>query len=95
MTKAEIISGIADKTGQDKAEVTQVVETLFTVIKDSMAKGNEISFRGFGNFIIKKKAKKIGRNISKNTAVIIDEHYAPKFKPSAEFIDLIKASKKA
>lgn len=94
MTKAEIISGISEKTGLDKGDVTQVVESLFTVIKDSMSQGNEISFRGFGNLIIKKKARKVARNISKNTAVIIDEHYAPKFKPSAEFIDLIKSKRK-
>lgn len=92
MTKAEVISKIADKTGIDKAEVTTIVESFFTTVKDSMAEGNNIYIRGFGTFLNKKKAKKIARNISKNTAMVIDEHFAPKFKPSPEFVNKIKGS---
>ncbi len=94
MTKAEVITEIADKTGIDKAEVTTIIESFFSVVKSSMAEGNNIYVRGFGSFINKKKARKIARNISKNTAVIIEEHFAPKFKPSPEFIEIIKKSKK-
>src|ERR1700761_2151646 len=94
MTKAEVINEIAEKTGIDKADVTATVEAFFSVVKNSMAEGNNIYVRGFGSFINKKKARKIARNISKNTAVIIEEHYAPKFKPSPEFVEIIKKSKK-
>lgn len=94
MTKAEVITEIAEKTGIEKAEVTTIIETFFSVVKTSMAEGNNIYVRGFGSFINKKKARKIARNISKNTAVVIEEHYAPKFKPSPEFIEIIKKSKK-
>lgn len=94
MTKAELISIISEKTGIDKGDVSSTVESFFTVVKDSMADGNDIFIRGFGSFINKKKARKIGRNITKNTAIVIDQHYAPKFKPSPEFVDLIKASAK-
>jgi len=94
MTKAEVITEIAEKTGIEKAEVTTIVESFFSVVKTSMAEGNNIYVRGFGSFINKKKARKIARNISKNTAVIIEEHYAPKFKPSPEFIEIIRNSSK-
>lgn len=94
MTKADVISEIAEKTGIDKADVTTTVEAFFTVVKNSMSDGNNIYVRGFGSFINKKRAKKIARNISKNTAIVIDEHYIPSFKPSKVFIDKIKRSDK-
>lgn len=94
MTKADIISEVTQKTGLDKTEVSSTIESFFTVVKNSMAEGNDIFIRGFGSFINKKKAKKTARNISKNTAIIIDEHYAPKFKPSPEFVEKIKSSVK-
>jgi DNA-binding protein HU-beta len=74
--------------------VTQTVEAFFKVVKDSMAEGENIYVRGFGSFINKKRAKKIARNISKNTAIVIDEHFVPSFKPSKVFIEKIKGSKK-
>ena len=82
MTKAEVITKISEKTGIQKDDVTQTVEAFFKVVKDSMAEGENIYVRGFGSFINKKRAKKIARNISKNTAIVIDEHYVPAFKPS-------------
>ncbi|TAH24806.1 MAG: integration host factor subunit beta [Cytophagales bacterium] len=94
MTKADVINSITQKTGLDKSEVSSTVESFLSVVKESMAEGNDIFIRGFGSFINKKKAKKTARNISKNTAIIIDEHYAPKFKPSPEFVDKIKSSVK-
>jgi len=94
VTKAEVISKIADKTGIQKDDVTQTVEAFFKVVKESMAEGDNIYVRGFGSFINKKRAKKIARNISKNTAIVIDEHYIPAFKPSKVFIEKIKSSKK-
>lgn len=92
MTKAEVITQIADQTGIDKADVQETVEAFFSVVKNSMAQGDNIYVRGFGSFVNKKRAKKVARNISKNTAIIIDEHYVPSFKPSKVFIDKIKNS---
>ena len=92
MTKAEVITEIADKTGIDKADVTTTVEAFFSVVKSSMSEGQNIYVRGFGSFINKKRARKIARNISKNTAIVIDEHFIPSFKPSKVFIEKIKKS---
>jgi DNA-binding protein HU-beta len=93
VTKAEVITEIAEKTGLDKADVTTTVEAFFSVVKDSLAKGESIYVRGFGSFVNKKRAKKIARNISKQTAIVIDEHYVPSFKPSKLFVEKIKTSK--
>ncbi len=92
MTKADVIAEIAEKTGIDKADVTTTVEAFFSVVKNSMSSGENIYVRGFGSFVNKKRARKIARNISKNTAIIIDEHYIPSFKPSKVFIEKIKNS---
>jgi DNA-binding protein HU-beta len=94
VTKAEVITKISDKTGIPKDDVTQTVEAFFKVVKESMADGDSIYVRGFGSFINKKRARKIARNISKNTAIVIEAHYIPAFKPSKVFIEKIKSSKK-
>jgi len=94
MTKAEIISEIASKTGIEKIDVQETVETFFKVVKNSMAEGENVYVRGFGSFIVKKRAKKTARNISKNTAIIIPEHYIPSFKPAKIFIEKVKTSNK-
>ncbi|MFY0605523.1 MAG: integration host factor subunit beta [Cyclobacteriaceae bacterium] len=94
MTKADVITEIADKTGIDKADVQATVEAFFTVVKNSMADGENIYVRGFGSFVNKKRAQKIARNISKNTAIVIEEHHVPSFKPSKIFTEKIKNSKR-
>jgi len=94
VTKADVINEIAEKTGIDKADVTTSVEAFFTVVKNSMAEGSNIYVRGFGSFVNKKRAKKIARNISKNTAIVIDEHFVPSFKPSKVFVEKVKGSAK-
>ena len=94
MTKADVISEIADKTGIDRGDVTASIEAFFSVVKSSMADGENIYVRGFGSFVNKKRAKKIARNISKNTALVIDAHYVPSFKPSKVFVEKIKSSSK-
>lgn len=90
MTKAEVIAEIADKTGIDRGDVTATIEKFFEVVKDNMEEGESIYIRGFGSFVNKKRAKKVARNISKNTAIIIDEHFVPSFKPSKQFVKQIK-----
>lgn len=94
MTKADVINEIAEKTGVDKADVTASVEAFFSVVKTSMSDGNNIYIRGFGSFINKKRKKKIARNISRNTALVIDEHYIPSFKPAKIFVNKIKSSER-
>jgi DNA-binding protein HU-beta len=87
MTKAEIISNIAEKTGMEKKDVAATVEAFMEEIKTSLAeKKDNVYLRGFGSFIIKHRAKKTARNISKNTTIIIDAHDFPSFKPSKSFI---------
>lgn len=94
MTKADVINEIADKTGIDRLDVQASVEAFFSVVKNSMAEGENIYVRGFGSFVNKKRAKKIARNISQNTAMVIDEHFIPSFKPSKVFVEKIKTSEK-
>jgi len=94
VTKADIINEIAEKTGVDKADVTASVEAFFSVVKSSMSNGNNIYIRGFGSFINKKRKKKIARNISRNTALVIEEHFVPSFKPAKIFVNKIKNSDK-
>lgn len=90
MTKAEIVSEIASKTGIDKREVLMVVESLMDTIKTTMANGEEVFLRGFGSFIIKRRAEKTARNISKNTTMIVPAHNIPAFKPAKEFQEKVK-----
>jgi DNA-binding protein HU-beta len=94
VTKADVINEIADKTGIDRADVQASVEAFFSVVKNSMANGENIYVRGFGSFVNKKRAQKIARNISKNTAMVIEEHHVPSFKPSKVFVEKVKKSVK-
>ena len=82
MTKAEIANEIAKSTGIDKSAVVTVIEQFMTVVKDSLAHGENVDLRGFGSFIIKTRAEKTARNISKNTTIIIPAHNIPAFKPA-------------
>lgn len=93
MRKADLINEISDKTGIPKVDVLVTLETMFKSVKSSLANGENIYIRGFGSFITKKRAAKIGRNIKKNVAVEIPEHFIPAFKPSKEFMQEIKSSK--
>ena len=90
MTKADIVSEIAQKTGIDKTTVLNTVEAFMASVKESLAKDENVYLRGFGSFILKKRAKKTARNISKNTTIIIPEHNIPAFKPAKTFMQDIK-----
>ena len=92
MTKADIVSNISDKLGIDKNDVQVTIENFMSEIKDSLEKGENVYLRGFGSFIIKTRAKKTGRNISKNTTLIIPAHYIPAFKPAKVFADQVKSN---
>ncbi|MFR9591859.1 MAG: HU family DNA-binding protein [Rikenellaceae bacterium] len=91
MTKADIISKISQQTGIEKATVQSIVEAFMESVKSTMAEGNNVYLRGFGSFIIKKRAEKMARNISKNTTIVIPEHNVPAFKPSKTFSAQVKA----
>jgi DNA-binding protein HU-beta len=93
MRKADLINQISDKTGIPKVDVLVSLETMFKEIKQSLIAGENIYIRGFGSFITKKRAAKIGRNIKKNIAVEIPEHYIPAFKPAKEFVQEVKNKK--
>ncbi len=90
MTKAELITVISGQTGTDKVQVRKVVESLMENIKESLKNNNNVYLRGFGSFLVVKKAKKTARDIRKNKSVVIPEHFAPKFKPVKSFVDAVK-----
>ena len=90
MTKAEIVSEIAKKTGVEKVQIQAVVEAFMEEVKGSLAKNENVYLRGFGSFIIKKRAAKVARNISKNTTITIPAHNIPAFKPAKTFVAKIK-----
>lgn len=90
MTKAEIVNEVAKSTGVEKATVQVVVESFMDAVKDSLAKGNNVYLRGFGSFIIKHRAEKAARNITKNTTLTIPAHNIPAFKPSKVFMNDVK-----
>lgn len=94
MTKAEIVNEIADKTGLDKAEVLTTVEAFMNSVKNSLARDENVYLRGFGSFIVKERAEKTGRNISKNTTIIIPAHNIPSFKPAKTFVEKVKKNVK-
>ncbi len=91
MTKAEIVSKISEKTGLEKAEVLVTVETLMKEVKNSLENGENVYLRGFGSFIVKRRAEKTGRNISKNTTIKIPAHNIPAFKPAKVFVNGVKS----
>ena len=90
MTKAEIVNEIAQQTGIDKQTIMKTVEAFMVTVKDALANDEEVFLRGFSSFIIKKRAQKTGRDISKNTSIIIPEHNIPAFKPAKVFIEQLK-----
>ncbi|MBP5170676.1 MAG: integration host factor subunit beta [Bacteroidales bacterium] len=90
MTKADIVNEIAKSTGVEKAAVLSVVESFMETVKGSLIKEENVYLRGFGSFIIKKRAQKTARNISKNTTIIIPEHNIPAFKPAKTFMTEVK-----
>lgn len=90
MTKAELVNTISSKLGTEKNETQQIIEAFMQEIRLSMCNGDNVYLRGFGSFIIKTRAAKTGRNISKNTAIEIPAHNIPAFKPSKSFAEKVK-----
>jgi DNA-binding protein HU-beta len=90
MTKADLVNEIAEKTGIDKMQVQTTVEAFMKSVRTAMTKGDNVYLRGFGSFIVKKRAEKTGRNISKNQTIIIPAHNVPAFKPAKTFVEKVK-----
>ena len=94
MTKADLVAKISDKLGMEKADVQATVETFMKEVKNSLEGGDNVYLRGFGSFIVKKRAEKTGRNISKNTTIKIPAHNIPAFKPAKIFVEGVKTNVK-
>ncbi|MFI3266131.1 MAG: HU family DNA-binding protein [Rikenellaceae bacterium] len=93
MTKADIVNEIAKSTGVEKVQVQEIVEAFMESVKNSLTKQDNVYLRGFGSFIIKQRAEKVARNISKNTTITIPAHNTPAFKPAKSFAEKVKAAK--
>ncbi len=94
MTKADIVNEISKNTGIEKITVQKTVEAFMESVKDALAADNNVYLRGFGSFIVKKRAQKTARNISKNTTIIIPQHFIPAFKPAKTFVNRVKSNVK-
>lgn len=94
MTKADIVNEISEQTGIEKLQVQHTVEAFMVSVKSALAKGDNVYLRGFGSFIVKKRAQKTGRLISKNTTIVIPAHNIPAFKPAKTFVGKVKKSVK-
>lgn len=92
MTKADIVARISDKLGMEKGDVQATIESFMEEVKSSLVGGDNVYLRGFGSFIIKTRAEKTGRNISKNTTIKIPAHNIPAFKPAKTFVEGVKAN---
>ena len=90
MRKADLVNTISEKTGVPKVDVLVTLEMFFKEVKNSLSEGENVYIRGFGSYIVKKRAKKIGRHIKKNEAIEIPEHYIPAFKPAKIFVEQVK-----
>lgn len=90
MRKADLVNAISEKTGIAKVDVLVSLEALFKEIKTSLQDGENVYIRGFGSFVIKKRAKKVGRHIKKGAAIEIPEHFIPSFKPAKIFVEQVK-----
>jgi len=94
MRKADLVAAISEKTGVPKVDVLVTLEMFFSEVKGSLSESENVYIRGFGSFIIKKRAKKVGRHIKNNVAIEIPEHFIPAFKPAKIFIEQVKDSVK-
>ncbi|MCL4169322.1 UNVERIFIED_CONTAM: hypothetical protein GTU68_020080 [Idotea baltica] len=90
MRKADLVTSISEKTGIAKVDVLVSLESFFKEVKGSLAEGENVYIRGFGSFVVKKRAKKIGRHIKENKAIEIPEHFIPAFKPAKIFVEQVK-----
>ncbi len=94
MTKADIVNEISQKTGIEKIAIEKIVESFMRSVKESMIGGEDVYLRGFGSFIVQKRAQKKARDIRRNKQIIVPEHYIPAFRPSKKFVNRVKENVK-
>ncbi|MCG9970719.1 MULTISPECIES: HU family DNA-binding protein [Christiangramia] len=92
MTKADIVANISEKLGMEKGDVQATIESFMDEVKNSLESGDNVYLRGFGSFVVKTRAEKTGRNISKNTTIKIPAHNIPAFKPAKIFVEGVKSN---
>jgi len=90
MRKSDLVAAISEKTGVPKVDVLVALESFFSEVKDSLSNGENVYIRGFGSFVIKRRAQKVGRHIKKNKSIVIPEHFIPSFKPAKVFVEQVK-----
>lgn len=90
MRKADLIAEIAERSNVPKVDVLVTLETFFNLVRNSVENGENVYIRGFGSFITKKRAQKVGRNIKKNESIVIPEHFIPAFKPAKVFVEKVR-----
>ena len=90
MRKSDLVAAISEKTGVPKVDVLVTLESFFSEVKDTLSAGENVYVRGFGSFVIKKRAKKVGRHIKKGKSVVIPEHFVPSFKPAKTFTEQVR-----
>lgn len=93
MRKIDIVTKISDVTGVPRTDVLITLEAFFKEVKNQVKTGENVYVRGFGSFIAKKRAQKIGRIISRGESIVIPEHYIPAFKPAKTFMEQVKKYK--
>lgn len=91
MRKADLVATIAEKTGVPKVDVLVSLEGFFSEVKASLIDGENVYIRGFGSFVLKKRARKVGRHIKNNKSIVIPEHCIPSFKPAKVFLETVKS----
>ncbi len=93
MTKADVVTSISTKTGIDKVVVEDIIESFMRTVRNSLTEGKNIYLRGFGSFIVKRRASTVARDIKKNKTIIVPERHVPAFKPAKSFVGRVKKSK--
>ena len=93
MTKADIVSEVYEKVGLSKKEATDIVETVLDTIKDTLKSGETVKIAGFGNFVIREKGSRKGRNPKTGENIEITPRKVVTFKPSMIFKDFVDKGK--
>ena len=82
MTKADIVSSVYEKVGFSKKEAVRVVETIFDILKEALERGEKVKISGFGNFVVRNKRARRGRNPQTGDDIEISSRKILTFKPS-------------
>ena len=89
MTKADIIESVYERIGFSKKEAAEAVETVFETMKSTLASGEKNKVSGFGNFVVRGKRARVGRNPQTSAVITISERKVLTFKPSQVLKDAL------